>query len=253
MHCSFPFQFPRPVAASSTASSSSRPSFFRRVRNFVRDGLLAGLIALVTYYGLCALGLLLFTVITPPTTGVQMQRRVESFFENEPYEKRYNPVSYAEMSAHLPHALVAAEDARYYKHGGADWKAIREAIEDNMEAGSSVRGGSTITQQLVKNLFQTTHSSYVRKAIELPLTYLAELLLSKERILELYLNVIEFDRGVYGVEAAAEHYYGTSAQNLSRYQSAALAAVVPNPRERSPHRMGGYTSTILTRMRQMGY
>ena len=219
----------------------------------MRDVLLAGLIALVTYYGFCALCLLFFTVVFPPTTGVQMQRRVESFFEEEAYEKRYDPVPYSEMSSHLPHAVVAAEDTRFYEHGGADWQAIREAVEDNLEPGGDVRGGSTITQQLVKNLFQTTHSSYLRKAIELPLTYMAELILSKERILELYLNVIEFDRGVYGVEAAAGHYYGASAEGLSRYQSAALAAVVPNPRGRTPQGMGGYTSTILTRMRQMGH
>lgn len=223
------------------------------MKYFARDVLLAGLIALVTYYGFCALCLLAFTVVFPPTTGVQLQRRTEALSEGTPYEKHYAPVPFSDMSDHLPHALVAAEDTRFYNHRGVDWKAIREAAEDNLERGRAWRGGSTITQQLVKNLFMTTHSSYVRKALELPLTYLAELILSKERILELYLNVIEFDGGVYGVEAAARHYYGTSAANLSRAQSAALAAVVPNPRGRSPHSMGSYTRTILTRMRQMNW
>lgn len=230
-----------------------RPSAAARLRHFVRDVLLAGLIALVSYYGFCTLCLLLFSVVFPPTTGVQMQRRVEAFFEDDPYEKRYDPVPLSEVSPNLPHALVAAEDARFYEHSGADWKAIREAVEDNIERGRAWRGGSTITQQLAKNLFMTTHSSYVRKALELPLTYLAELILSKERILTLYLNVIEWDRGVYGAEAAARHYYGTSAADLSRYRSAALAACVPDPRGRSPQGMGGYTATILTRMRQMGH
>jgi monofunctional biosynthetic peptidoglycan transglycosylase len=241
------------VATNRESETRNRQSLGRRARRFVRNGAVAALTALVTYYGFCALLLLVYSVVFPPTTGVQMQRRVESFFEEEAYEKRYEPVPYAEMSEHLPHARVAAEDTRFYEHAGADWKAIRKAIEDNLEPGSGVRGGSTITQQLVKNLFQTTHSSYVRKAVELPLTYLAELILSKERILELYLNVIELGRGVYGVEAAAARYYGASAEGLSRYQSATLAAIVPDPRGRTPQSMGGYTSTILGRMRTMGH
>ena len=245
---------PVPVtAAPAPQQRSAGASLPRRAWRFVRHVLLAGFIALVTYYGFCALCLLAYSVVFPPTTGVQVQRRVESFFEEDAYDKRYEPVPYAEMSAHLPHALVAAEDTRFYEHGGADWEAIQKAARENIARGETYRGGSTITQQLVKNLFQTTHSSYIRKALELPLTYLAELMLSKERILELYLNVIEFERGVYGVEAAAQHHYGTSAESLSRYQSATLAAIVPNPRERTPQRMDGYTSTILTRMRQMGH
>lgn len=217
-------------------------------------GFFSILLALVaTYFGWCALCLALFTFIYPPTTGVQMQRRVESWFQAEPYEKRYQPVPRSAISVHVRHAVVAAEDGRFYEHGGIDWQAIQKAIEDNRRRGRTWRGGSTITQQLVKNLFQTTHSSYIRKAFEVPLTYLAELILTKERILDLYLNVIEWDRGVYGAEAAARQYYGTSASNLSRYQAAGLAAVIPNPRHRSPQRMGGYTNTILRRMSQMGW
>lgn len=210
-------------------------------------------ITLSVYYGACALLLLSYNVVDPPTTGVQIQRRAESFFEDEPYEKRYAPVARAQLSAHLAHAVVAAEDGRFFQHTGIDWAAVQEAIEDNRERGRAYRGGSTITQQLVKNLFQTTHSSYVRKALEVPLTYLAELLLSKERILTLYLNVIEWDRGVYGAEAAARHYYGASAQDLSRYQAAALAACIPDPLGRSPQRMDWYTDIILRRMGQMGW
>lgn len=208
---------------------------------------------IVTYFGVCTVCLALYNVIDPPTTGVQIQRRIESLFEEEAYAKRYDPVPRSQISNHLAHAVVAAEDGRFYEHGGVDWEAVRKAMEDNRRRGTTWRGGSTITQQLVKNLFQTTHSSFVRKAFELPLTYLAELLLSKERLLTLYLNVIEMDRGVYGAEAAAQHYYGTAASRLSRYQAASLAAVIPNPRARSPQRMGSYTNTILTRMRQMGW
>ena len=209
--------------------------------------------ALTAYYGFCALLLLLYTAVSPPTTGVHMQRRVESFFQDDAYEKQYDPVARAQISPHLPHAVVAAEDARFYAHGGVDWQAVRKAIEDNRARGRAYRGGSTITQQLVKNLFMTTHSSYVRKALELPLTYLAELILSKERMLTLYLNVIEWDRGIFGAEAAARHYYGASAKKVSRYQAAALAACIPDPLGRTPNRMGGYTTIILRRMQQMGW
>ena len=111
----------------------------------------------------------------------------------------------------------------------------------------------TITQQLVKNLFMTTHPNWVRKGLEVPLSYLAELLLPKERILTLYLNVIEWGDGVYGAEAAAQYYYNQPARELTRSQAAALAAVVPAPRRRSPNNVSGYAATILTRMSQMGW
>ncbi len=210
-------------------------------------------IAVVTYYGFCTLALIGYVFFDPPTTGVQMQRRVASFFDERPYEKRYAPVPLEAISPHLQHAVVAAEDTRFFEHTGVDWKAIQEAVEDNRRRGRAWRGGSTITQQLVKNLFMTTHSSYVRKIMEVPLTYLAEIILTKERILTLYLNVIEWDYGVYGAEAAAKHYYGLSAGGLSRYQSAALAATIPAPLSRTPSGMDGYARTILARMRQMGW
>ncbi len=218
-----------------------------------RQAVLAVVMGLSTYYGFCMLCLLLYTVVDPPTTGVQMQRRVESWSEDASYTKQYRPVSRAALAAHLRHAVVAAEDARFYGHGGIDWQAIGQAIEDNRQRGRTWRGGSTITQQLVKNLFMTTHSSYLRKVLEVPLTYLAEWLLSKERILDLYLNVIEWDRGVYGAEAAARHYYGTAAEQLSRRQAAGLAACIPAPRHRVPQDMDRYTNTILRRMRQMNW
>lgn len=210
-------------------------------------------VAIGVYYGICALLLLAYNFISPPLTGVQLQRGVEYLISGEGIVFSYDPVPASEISPNLRHAVVAAEDGRFYEHWGVDWEALQEAVEDNMQRGEVHRGGSTITQQLVKNLFMTTHSSFIRKAFEVPLTFMAELLLPKERILTLYLNIIEWGRGVYGAEGAARHYYGTSAANLSRSQAASLAAVIPNPRERSPHRMGWYRDIILTRMRQMGY
>ena len=212
-----------------------------------------GVMIVLGYLGICTLCLVLYAFIYPPTTGVQIQRRIESWFEAEDYSKRYSPVARSEISSHLAHAVVAAEDGRFYLHGGIDWEAVKQAMEDNKKRGTTWRGGSTITQQLVKNLFQTTHSSFIRKGFEVPLTYLAELILSKDRILTLYLNVIEWDRGVYGAESAAQRYYNISAARVSRSQAAGLAACIPSPRTRTPQRMGGYQRTILRRMSQMGW
>ncbi len=211
------------------------------------------LTVVISYYGICSLLLLSYNVISPPITGVQVQRLIEGVVDREALVFRYEPVSREHISQHLAHAVIAAEDARFYDHFGVDWKAVEEAIEDNRRRGTTWRGGSTITQQLVKNLFMTTHSSFVRKAFETPLALLAELLLPKERILTLYLNVIEWSSGVYGAEAAARHHFGESASSLTRYQAASLAAVIPAPRVRSPERMGAYTSTIQLRMTQMGF
>jgi monofunctional glycosyltransferase len=215
--------------------------------------LLLPVIIVVTYLGICTLCLLLYRVIYPPATMVQIQRYVESLGEEETYVFSYRPTPGSRISDHLKHAVVAAEDGRFYEHNGIDWQAVQTAMEDNRRRGRSWRGGSTITQQLVKNLFMTTHRSLVRKVLELPLAYAAEFILPKERILVLYLNVIEWDHGVFGAEAAARRYYNTSAAELSRQQSAALAACIPNPRQRSPQRMGAYAGVIMRRMSQMGW
>jgi monofunctional glycosyltransferase len=241
------------VAAQRRAFKQEKSTSGRRPRRFFHTVLLLPVMLLATYYGGCAFLLLLYNVFPPLTTGVQIQRFAESLFEEQEYDFRYNPTSLANISDDLEHAVVAAEDGRFYRHGGVDWEALQQAMEDNRRRGRMWRGGSTITQQLVKNLFMTTHSSLVRKALEFPLAYMAEILLSKERILYLYLNVIEWGRGVYGAEAAAQRYFGTSSAELSRYQAASLAAIIPSPRSRMPQRMGGYTNTILLRMRQMGW
>lgn len=201
------------------------------------------------FYGGCTLALVAYNFVDPWTTGVQLQRRLEA---EAPYEKRYEPRSLAALDRDLPRAVVAAEDTRFFQHSGIDWEALGEAVDDNRTSEKEQRGGSTITQQLAKNLFLTTHSTYLRKALELPLTYLTELILSKRRILELYLNVIEWGPGIYGAEAAAQYHYDQSAAELSPYQAAALAACIPNPRVRRPPHMNGYTRIILGRMEQLG-
>ena len=169
------------------------------------------------------------------------------------YLKRYKPVPLSRVSKDLQHAVVAAEDTRFREHNGIDWKEVQKVIDDDLELGSFGRGGSTITQQLVKNLYMTTHRSVLRKGFEFTLVPLAERILGKDRILELYLNVIEWGPGVYGVEAAAQHYYKVPASRLTRAQAVRLAAIIPNPLKRRPERMGSYAEVIETRMRQMGW
>lgn len=228
--------------------NSTSPGRFRarRVAKTVGAGV-TGIVAV--FYGTCVLALIAYALVDPWTTGVQLQRRLTA---EHAYEKRYAPHPLPVLDDDLPWAVVAAEDTRFFQHNGIDWGAIGEAIEENRDGDAQRRGGSTITQQLVKNLFLTTHSTYVRKALELPLTYMAELLLSKRRILELYLNVIEWGPGVYGAEAAAQYHYGRSAAQLTRYQAAALAACIPNPRVRRPMHMDWYTQIILRRMERLG-
>jgi monofunctional glycosyltransferase len=216
---------------------------------------LAGFAALLVLgiYGAIALSLLYLRYLPPPTTGVQIQRRVEAVVAGAEYAKRYDYVPVERISSNLRRAVVAAEDARFYRHRGFDWEEVRAARELAARRGTEPRGASTISQQLVKNLYFTTHRSYLRKGLEVTITPLAETILGKDRILELYLNVVEWGPGVYGAEAAARHHYGVSAAELSRERAARLAAVLPAPRSRSPDRMGSYANTIQTRMRQMGW
>jgi len=202
---------------------------------------------------LCALALLALRWVDPPFTAVHLQRRVESFRAKGRYYKRYSFVPLRSISRELQHAVIAAEDGRFYQHLGIDWLELRKVTEEDFERGRVGRGASTITQQLVKNLFFTTHRSILRKGIEVTLAPLAELILPKRRILEIYLNVIEWGPGVYGAEQASRYHYGIPASRLSREQAARLAACIPAPRTRKPHAMNTYSAEILSRMDMMGW
>jgi len=190
--------------------------------------------------------------IDPPTTAVHLQRRMQAWLHHTPYHKRYEFVPLIRISPDFQHAVIAAEDGRFYEHHGFDWHAIQIAAEDDMEGGR-IRGGSTLTQQLVKNLFFGTSRSILRKGAEFTLVPVAELVLGKRRILELYLNVVEWGPGVYGAESATRYYYRTSARNIDRQQSAQLAAILPLPLKRRPDHMSRYSALILERMRQVGW
>jgi len=188
----------------------------------------------------------------PPTTAVQMERRWQAWTQHKAYQKRTEFVPLRQISADFQHAVIAAEDARFYQHHGFDWHAIELAAEGDLEGGR-IRGGSTLTQQLVKNLFFGTGRSMVRKGAEFTLVPVAELVLGKQRILELYLNVVEWGPGVYGAEAASRYHYRSSARSIDREQAARLAAILPLPLKRRPEHMNHYSGLILERMRQMGW
>lgn len=205
------------------------------------------------YLVACALLLVAYRWVEPPITTVQVQRAVEAAVAGEPFDLGYDPVPEAEQDADIRHAVVASEDSRFYTHAGFDWEELRAAREAAERTGRPMRGASTLTQQLVKNLFLTTHRSFVRKGFEVPLTLLAEWILPKDRILTLYLDVAEWGPGVFGIEAAAAHHYGASADALTRDQAARLAAVLPAPLERRPQDMARTSSRIQSRMRQMGW
>jgi monofunctional biosynthetic peptidoglycan transglycosylase len=203
-------------------------------------------------WSLAALILVAARWIDPPTTAVHMERRLQAWIHRRPYHERYDFVPLRQISPDFQHAVIAAEDARFYQHHGFDWHAMQIAAEDDMEGGR-MRGGSTLTQQLVKNLFFGTGRSFLRKGAEFTLVPVAELVLSKHRILELYLNVAEWGPGVYGAESACRYYYRTSARTINREQAAQLAAILPLPLKRRPDHMNRYSGLILERMGQMGW
>lgn len=243
---------PGDASASGASATHQSSASWSQIGGRWARRILAGLVSLIaTYLGGCLLALLVYSMVFPPITGVQLQRQVEAAFSDAHTEQTYEPVPLARLDRDLPLAVVAGEDSRFFLHWGIDWKEVGKALRTYWQGGE-LRGASSITQQLVKNLFMTTHSTLLRKALEVPLTYGAELLLSKRRILELYVNVIEWGPGVFGAEAATHYHYGTSAEHLSRYRAAALAACIPNPLHRHPHTVDGYTSVILERMAIIG-
>jgi len=182
-----------------------------------------------------------------------MEDRLQVMQEKNPEaELKHRWVDYKKISLHLKRAVIAAEDAKFVDHEGFDWEGIQKAYEKNLKKGRIVAGGSTISQQLAKNLFLSTKRTPWRKLEEVMITLMLEKMMTKRRILEIYLNVIEWGNGVFGAEAAAKHYFKTSPSRLTAGQSAKLAAMVPNPRLYDVHRNAKgllrKTNIILARM-----
>jgi monofunctional biosynthetic peptidoglycan transglycosylase len=188
----------------------------------------------------------------PSSTSFMRQQRSILQEKNPAAKLQYIWVPYDRISGNLKRAIIASEDSHFSEHEGVDWDALQKAYEKNNRKGKPVAGGSTITQQLAKNLFLSGQRSYLRKGQELIITYMLEFWMDKERIFEIYLNVVEWGNGVFGAEAAARHYFNVSAANLSASQGARLAVMLPNPRFYDKNRGSGYLAgragTILRRM-----
>jgi len=226
---------------------------WKRLRSLLKTLLLVAVAAFILYQLWIAAELAWWRSNNPQSTAF-MDARLDGLREKNPKAKlEHRWVPYSRISPHLKRAVVAAEDAKFLDHDGFDWEAMQSAVEKNWKRGQVVAGGSTISQQLSKNLFLSGHRNVWRKAEEAYITAVMEQLMEKRRILEIYLNVIEWGEGVFGAEAAARHYFGVSAANLTPDQAARLAAMIPNPRYYDHHRQTRYlqyrAGVILARMR----
>jgi len=180
--------------------------------------------------------------VNPATTALIEARLAETRAQNPDAEPNRVWAPLAEIAPALQHAVIVSEDASFYFHEGFDWEGIKEAALRNVETGKLARGGSTLTQQLAKNLYLSSDKTLLRKANEALITYALERALTKKRILELYLNVVEWGKGVYGAEAAARHHFGKHAGDLSPEEAALLAAMLPSPRTYDPLQVTRYLS-----------
>ena len=184
-----------------------------------------------------------------PSSSAFMEDRLQIIQETKPdAELKYKWVDYAQISNNLKRAVIASEDAKFSDHDGFDWEGIEKAYEKNLKKGKIVAGGSTISQQLAKNLFLTSKRTPWRKGEEAIITVMLEKMLSKQRILEIYLNVIEWGNGIFGAEAAARHYFKGTASGLNVSQAAKLAAMIPNPRFYDDHRNTKYLNRRMSRI-----
>lgn len=203
---------------------------------------------------LVLLWVLLGSFLPIPYTGLMLERQLDAWWQGQPYQRQHQWVPYEKISRHAKQAVVAAEDQKFPEHYGFDMAAIEKALVYNSK-GSKVRGASTISQQTAKNVFLWSGRSWLRKGLESGFTLLIELAWGKQRILEVYLNSVEFGPGIYGVEAASRHFFSKSAAKLTRQEAALLAAVLPNPLRFKVNRPSPYIykrqQWILKQMNQL--
>ncbi len=210
---------------------------------------------LLWFVSATVLWVIAYRFINPPVTFLMIQRNFERKAEGKPFKTDKKWVSFEDISDNMKRAAVSAEDQLFLKHLGFDVKAIEKAFQSNQK-GKRVKGGSTISQQTAKNVFLWPGRSWIRKGFEAYFTMLIEIFWNKERILEVYLNVIEMGDGIYGAEAASQAYYGKSCRKLSRSQAALIAACFPNPRRWTPEKATPYILhrkyLIMRNMRRLG-
>ena len=215
--------------------------------------LILGVLGLLLLYQFWLFGWVLWWKwVNPDSTRFMEIRLVELQAKDPKAQLKKQWVSYGNISTHLKRALIVSEDDLFVHHEGFDWDGIQKALEKNQKRGKIVAGGSTISQQLAKNLFLTPSKTPWRKAEEAVVTLMIEAVWSKQRIFEVYLNVIEWGNGVFGAEAASRHYFGLGAAQLSAEQAARLASMVPSPRfydrNRSAPGLANKATVILGRM-----
>lgn len=214
------------------SSKGTSPSIFKKLKKFV-------LKALLWFFGITIAWVLLYKFINPPITYLMVERGFERKLDGKPWKIDKSWVDYEDLSLNLKKAAIAGEDARFLSHHGFDFEAMEKAYEKNQK-GRKIRGGSTISQQTAKNVFLWPGRSYVRKGFEAYFTFLIELFWSKQRILEVYLNVIEMGDGIYGAESACQTYFHHAASSLTKGEAALLIAVLPNPLKWSPAKPTAY-------------
>jgi monofunctional glycosyltransferase len=216
------------------------------------SNVLKGVLALVM---LSLLLVAVFRFFAPPVSALMVERSIGSWFGDAKYSPQYRWVSLDKIAPVMGAAVIAAEDQNFPQHHGFDWQAIQKAIDHN-ENGRSTRGGSTLTQQTVKNLFLWSGRTWVRKGFEAYFTVLLETFWNKQRILETYLNIAEFGNGIYGVEAASQHYFRKPAASLNSEEAALLAAVLPSPQRYRVNTPGPFVlerqQWILQQIAQLG-
>ncbi|MBX3680547.1 monofunctional biosynthetic peptidoglycan transglycosylase [Cognatazoarcus halotolerans] len=223
----------------------------KRLSGWLLQGLAIAALAALTLQLLIFAQVLWWSRYDPSSTSFMSIRLEELEEKNPDASLRHQWVPYERISIHLKRAVVAAEDDRFLDHEGFDWEGIQKAIEKNQKKGHAVAGGSTISQQLAKNLFLSPSRSYLRKAQEAIITLMIEKTWSKRRILEVYLNVVEWGNGIFGAEAAARRYYGISAASLGPAQAARMAVMLPNPRRYEKQfgpRLAAHAASVQRRM-----
>lgn len=228
--------------------SKSNPPLIKKISSIAAKVLLWFLMFTVLW-------VLVYRFVNPPITLLMIQRNIERSGDDKPHKMEKDWVDFENVSDNMKRAAVSAEDQLFLKHLGFDVQAIEKAFETNKK-GKKIKGGSTISQQTAKNVFLWPGRSWVRKGFEAYFTLLIEVFWSKERILEVYLNVIEMGDGIYGAEAAAQAYYGKPCTKLSRAQAALIAACFPNPRRWTPKKATSYIRhrqyLIMRNMRRLG-
>ena len=231
-----------------TKRSGTNSPFIKRISSIVTK-------VFLWFLTFTVLWVLVYRFINPPITLLMIQRNIERSSDGKKYRMDKKWIDFEDISDNMKRAAVSAEDQLFLKHLGFDLKAIEKAFESNQNS-KKVKGGSTISQQTAKNVFLWPGRSWIRKGFEAYFTLLIELLWSKERILEVYLNVIEMGDGIYGAEAAAQSYFGKSCRNLKRSQAALIAACFPNPRRWTPRKPTQYIKhrqfLIMKNMRRLG-